>query len=171
MAKTYTVDRGIRLMPGVRQIAVADWIPNPNQLSAVRGPRMMLDAVGNGLRVVGAGHSTPINFQAHDYVDTLGLANCFAVCAAWTKVGNTFQNGFLAHVSSPHAAFFANAIAPANIPIGAWIVVCVGTGGWGATIANRLVLAGHAADHIWIYTRLTNAVGFGIDKFGQFGEI
>ncbi|HTI79458.1 MAG TPA: hypothetical protein VL614_03310, partial [Acetobacteraceae bacterium] len=73
--------------------------------------------------------------------------------------------------SSPHAAFFANAIAPANIPIGAWIVVCVGTGGWGATIANRLVLAGHAADHIWIYTRLTNAVGFGIDKFGQFGEI
>jgi hypothetical protein len=172
MAKTYTVDLGIRLLRNLRQIAVADWTPGPNDQPAVRGPRLMLEAAGgNGVHVVGAGHSAPINFAAQDFIDTAGLANCFAVCAVWNKVGNEFQNGFLAHVSSPHGQVFTNAIAPANIPVGAWIVVCVGTGGWGVTIANRLAQAGHAADHAWIYTRQMNAVGFGIDKRGRFGEI
>jgi hypothetical protein len=115
-------------MAGVRQIALADWTPGQNQQPAVLGPRIMLDAAGTGLRVVGAGKTAPINFQAHDFIDTLGLANCFAVCAVWNKVGNTFQQGFLAHVSNPYQSAFSTAIAHANIPVGAWIVVCVGTG-------------------------------------------
>ena len=70
------------------------------------------------------------------------------------------------HVSSPHAGFCQTAVN--NVPANAYVVVGIGQGAWGNTVANMLAAR---TPHIWIYTRAQNGnVGFGIDKYGRFGE-
>lgn len=172
MHKSYTVSQVSTFRPtvlgGHRSAYLADSIPNP---LAQSGQRLTMDVTKpNGTHVEHAGNAAAINFLVNDYIYTTGMANCFAVCGVWNKLGNVFQNGYLAHVSNPHQAFFATAVG--NIPVGAWIVVNVGAGNWGPLIAQRIHNNfNHADDHIWIYTRgVDGNDGFGIDKYGRFGE-
>jgi hypothetical protein len=177
MHKSYTVSQVSTFRPTAigshRAAYLADSIPNP---LAQSGQRLTLDIIRplgvrpNGIHVQHAGGSSAINFTANDYIYTTGMANCFAVCGVWNKAGNVFQNGYLAHVSNPHQAFFSTAVG--NIPAGAWIVINVGQGNWGQLIAQKLHnIFNHADDHIWIYTRGQGGNdSFGIDKFGRFGE-
>ena len=173
MYKTYTVNAfPLGGQPAFR----ADTIP---PLPAQSGPKLTLDkSSGQNVYVQGAGHDGTIDLTTRDFIYTTGLFQCFAVCAVWEKVDETFQHGYLAHVSSPGPSkpklggpqpFFRTAIA--NIPDDAWIVVGVGVEGWVPIIAKALQDGGHADDHIWIYNRAEKTdVGFGIDKYGRFGE-
>jgi hypothetical protein len=175
-------------------VYLADTIPNPHDQS---GPKLALDIpIIRTVEVKGAGNSSgTIDFGSFDFIYTKGLLQCFAVCAVWGKFGDVFQNGYLAHVSSPITEapkprfvttrgkattdpteiFFATVLK--DIPSLAWVVVDVGDRGekekgWGQQIAEKLRQAGHAEDHIWIYRRAANGqVGFAIDKQGRFGEV
>lgn len=176
MPKTYTV---ANVIGGHRPAWLADSIPNPLDQ---KGNKLMLDMQpGNGVQVPNAGLASPINFTVNNFIYTNGLFQCMALCAVWNKVGNLFQNGYLAHVSNmgpppnapqPVVPPFIQTATQA-IPAGAWIVADIGVGlrAWGPTLAQRLINLGHANDHIWIYYRAANGqVGFGIDRQGQFGE-
>jgi hypothetical protein len=151
-----------------RSAYLADSIPN---LLAQGGQGLRLDITRpNGIHVQHAGNGSPIDFTVNNYIYTTAMANCFAVCAVWNKAGDVFGDGYLAHVSNPYTPYFG--VALGNIPAGAWIVVDVGPGAWGALIAQRIHNNfNHADDHIWIYVRGPGMnSGFGIDKYGRFGE-
>ncbi len=173
MHKTYTVSA---FAAGGQQQLRADSIPHP---VAQTGPKYTLDMTSNqNVYVQGAGHDATIDLTVRDFIYTTGLYQCFALCAVWNKVNDIFQNGYLAHVSSPGPPrprvdgpppYFHTALA--NIPPGAWIIVDTAHPEWAARIVAKMQEVGHHDDHIWIYLRTDKTnVGFGIDKYGRFGE-
>jgi len=170
MAKTYTVAANSTFQPGGMSGHRAAWlidaVPNP---LAQTGPKLTLNTQPpNGAVVVGAGNGAAVNFANNPHIHTHGLLQCFAICAAWNKVGDTFTNGYLAHVSAPQHPFCNAAVG--QIPAHAFVVVGIGQGAWGGVMANRLANV-VPANNIWIYTRAQNGhVGFGIDRYGRFGE-
>ncbi len=153
-----------------------DAVPNPLNQS---GQRLQLNRQGSGVEVQHAGNSSLINFTQDDHIFTRGLFNCFAVCAAWTKVNGVFQSGFLAHVSSPgplngaQQTYFHQCIQ--NIPANAFVACGIGLQRhWGPFVAQTISQQRGVPDaNIWIYFRPdnNNQVGFGIDKHGRFGEV
>ena len=140
----------------------------------------MLDMTGLGEEVIKAGNSKSVNFTLHSHIFTRGLFTCFAVCAVWNKQGDTFRDGFLAHVSSPgpttgppRETNFHLAIK--KIPSDAYVACGVGLQrDWGPFIAETIKRQQGVPDtNIWVYFRPdnNNQVGFGIDKHGRFGEV
>ena len=175
MAKIYTVSADSTYVPthfgGGRAARKIDTVPNPlNQ----EGLALTLNAefVKHAVCVPSAGHEAQIAFSAlHPAIYTTGLFQCFAVCVAYNKVGQEFHNGYLAHISSPHGQYFAACIKKIPDPNNTWAVVSVGPGNWGALIASKLVNSGIPANNVWIYIRKNHASGFGLDRFGNFGEV
>ena len=97
MYKTYTVTTAIDIGGSGRTALLIDTVPDP---LAQAGPKLILNREGESKAVVeGAGNDLEVDFSKDAYIYTHGLMNCFAVCAAWDKVGNVFSKGYLAHVS------------------------------------------------------------------------
>ena len=175
MPKVYTARTQIALIGGAHRMLV-DTVPNPMNQS---GGRILFDRQGNGVNVIGAHNESLIDFTQDDHIFTRGLFNCFAVSAVWNKIGGVFQDGYLAHVSSPgplnggQQTYFHQCIL--NIPANAFVACGVGQQlHWGPFIANTInQQRGVPHANIWIYFRPdnNNQVGFGIDKYGRFGEV
>lgn len=167
MYKTYTVGQG-GMGPAPK---IDDMVP-----AAAQGPQIQLNQqyVISGRWFAGAGHSKTGAFSHLGSIGTAGLAHCFGVCAVWNKVGNTFAHGYCAHLSSVHGAAYNACLADIQgfAPHGPWIAVSFGnTGTWARTLADALNQRGIADDHIWIYQRAHGSNTFGVDKFGNFGEM
>jgi hypothetical protein len=153
-------------------------VDEPPLIAPPAGGRQMLDMSGLGEEVVHAGNCKRVDFAVHSHIFTRGLFQCIAICAVWNKQGGAFQDGFLAHVGSPKHSLFRKSVGlidPAGafvIPEDAFVACDVGPGLWGAELAEALEGRVPAAN-IWIYIRPNSKdnVGFGIDKYGRFGEV
>jgi hypothetical protein len=167
---TFYAANGVMPIP----LLVVDAVPPDLPAS---GQRQMLEPQGQG-EVVATGKFKLVNFNTHNHILTRGLSICFAVCAVWNKLGSTFQNGFLTHLSSPGPMppkpcnFFTYI---ENIPADAFVVCGVPNGRdeLGNFIAAKISeLRGVPGANIWVYYRPNNDdfVGFGIDRSGRFGE-
>ena len=172
MPKTYTVggNQGVGGLGGQAGIKI-DAVPHP---LACGGDALRLNAIEGAVHVQKAGNHSEVDFTDKPAIYTTGLSHCLAVCVAWNKVDDKFQNGYLAHISSPQASLLTTGMAglpdPRNTPM--WVVVSVGAGNWPAQIAQRLVNTFHfAQQQIWIYVRAKDSDTFGIDRFGNFGEV
>ena len=173
MAKTYTVSSTHVPTHIAGHRYKIDTIPNPLDQ---KGLALSLNAgfVKHGVFVPSAHHDAQIAFSAaQPAIYTKGLLQCFALCVAYNKVGQEFHNGYLAHISNPKSPFFQTCIQKIPHPNNtvSWVVVGVGPGAWGNSIANHLVNYGIPANNIWIYTRQSTGSGFGLDRFGNFREI
>jgi hypothetical protein len=179
MAKYYDANGVTTFQPtgmsGHRSAWLIDTVPAQLNQS---GERLQLDRQGPGVEVVHAGNHSTVDFTQHTHIFTRGLFNCFAVCAVWNRNGQgIYQNGFLAHVSSPGPpngqppAYFQ--ICVQNIPNNAYVACGVGNRLWGARIAATINQQGVPQNNIWIYYRPNNdnQVGFGVNKYGRFGEV
>ena len=175
MAKTYTVSSTHSPTPLGGHRYKIDTIPNPLDQ---KGLALSLNVgfVQHGVFVPSAHHDAQIAFSAaQPAIYTKGMMNCFALCVAYNKLGEEFHNGYLAHISNPKSAFFQTCVQRIPNPNNtvSWVVVSVGgkIGGWATMIANDLVAYGIPANNIWIYLRQSTAAGFGLDRFGNFGEV
>ena len=168
MPKTYVVGGNQGVGVGGMKI---DSIPNPlacggNALSLAVDP-------STAVHVPKAGLHEPVDFANKRAIYTTGLSHCLAVCIAYNKVGNQFQDGYLAHISSPQAGVLKTAMDavpnPAVTPM--WVVVSVGAGEWPDKIAKRLQNDfKFPPNNIWIYIR-QDSNSFGLDRDGNFGEV
>jgi len=136
MPKIYTVSAD----SGVQEALQIDTIPT---LQNRTGPARILspEFVAKAVCVPNAGKDNNVDFSADQpAIYTKGLSHCIAFCVAYNKVGQEFQKGYLAHISSPHGTWdkwFQKFPNPRDTAL--WVVVSVGPGQWGDMIADKLV--------------------------------
>jgi hypothetical protein len=141
-----------------------------------RGPALMLhqaDVLG-GAWFTGAGKSETAAFANQRSVGTRGLGHCIGLCVVWNKTGDTFADGYCAHMSSVQGEKFKLRMAEIEAKGGlqdAWAAFSIGSaGGWAQTLTDALIKLGIPDDHIWVYQRAAGSNTFGVDRHGNFGE-
>ncbi|HKU94870.1 MAG TPA: hypothetical protein VJR58_06315 [Vineibacter sp.] len=167
MPKTYTVDNTANApAPKIDDIAPAAPRGRAIQLNRLR--------VLGGKSFAGAGKSDMVMFSSWSSIGTTGLGHCLGLCLVWNKVGETFEFGYCAHMSSVQGERFRERLDEIKYaaPHNPWVAVSFGSvGGWAQTLTTALTNLGIADNHIWIYQRAHGSTTFGVDRYGNFGEI
>jgi hypothetical protein len=141
-----------------------------------RGPALVLHQadVQGGTWFTGAGKSEAVAFANGRSVGTRGLGHCIGLCVVWNKTGDTFADGYCAHMSSVQGERFKlrmTEIAEKGGLHDAWAAFSIGsTGSWAQTLTAELVKLGIPDGRIWVYQRATGSNTFGVDHHGNFGE-